>query len=66
MASSPDRAGTRRGSTVDGRIEIVLTPPADASVAELKTPLGVFRGPDYSVEIRAHGAHPALSASEAG
>lgn len=69
LASSPDRAGARRGSTADGRIEIVLTAPAGASVAELQTPRGVFRGPDYSVEIRAPrapGARRVLRASEAG
>ncbi|MDQ2876643.1 MAG: DUF2397 family protein, partial [Actinomycetota bacterium] len=66
LAAVPDRSGARRGSTADGRIEIILTPPADASVAELKTPRGVFRGPDYSVEIRAHGARRVRRASEAG
>jgi hypothetical protein len=66
MASSPDRSGARRGSTADGRIEIILSPPPDASAAELTTPRGVFRGPDYWVEIRAHGARPARRASEAG
>jgi uncharacterized protein (TIGR02677 family) len=66
MASSPDRSGARRGSTADGRIEIILSRPPDASAAELTTPRGVFRGPDYWVEIRAHGARPARRASEAG
>ncbi len=66
LASSPDRSGTRRGSTADGRIDIILTPPADGSVAQLTTSRGLFRGPDYSVEIRAHGAARVLRASEAG
>jgi uncharacterized protein (TIGR02677 family) len=66
MASSPDRSGARRGSTADGRVQIILSPPPDGSVAELKTPRGVFRGPDYSVEIRAHGAQPALRPSKVG
>jgi uncharacterized protein (TIGR02677 family) len=66
LTGTPNRSGARRGSTVDGRIEVILTPPADSSLAELKTPRGVFRGPDYSVEIRVPGARHVLRASEAG
>jgi uncharacterized protein (TIGR02677 family) len=66
LASSPDRSGARRGSTADGRIDIILTPPADGSLAQLTTSRGLFRGPDYSVEIRTHGAARVLRASEAG
>lgn len=55
LASNPDRSGTRRGSTTDGGIEIVLRPPMDSAVARLRTPRGEFRGPDYEIEIRAVG-----------
>ncbi len=56
LASSPDRAGARRTTTSDGRIEITLRPARQAGLAELRTPLGVFRGPDYIVAIRTAGA----------
>jgi uncharacterized protein (TIGR02677 family) len=55
LASSPDASGGRRGTTTDGRIEIILRPPGDAAVACVTTARGVFRGPDYAVEIRASG-----------
>lgn len=66
LAASPDSSGARRGSTTDGRIEIILRPPADGAVARLRTPRGVFRGPDYEIEIRAAGARPARRASGGG
>lgn len=56
LATSPDGSGWRRGTTADGRIEIILKPPADRSVACLTTGRGVFRGPDYAIEIRAMGS----------
>ena len=55
LASSQDGSGWRRGTTADGRIEIVLKPPGDAAVARLETPRGVFCGPDYVIEVRAAG-----------
>lgn len=66
LAASPDGSGWRRGSTADGRIEIILRPPADRAVACLTTRRGVFRGPDYAIEIRAVGAHPVARASGGG
>lgn len=62
LSSGPDSSGWRRGTTADGQIEIVLRPTGDATVARLKTPLGVFTGPDYSIEVRAAGARRAASA----
>jgi uncharacterized protein (TIGR02677 family) len=56
LASVPTQSGTRRATTTDGKIEIVLRPPADGAVAELVTPRGRLRGPDYEIEIRAFGA----------
>ncbi|APA97237.1 hypothetical protein NS506_03184 [Nocardia seriolae] len=47
--------GVRRGSTADGRVEIVLRPPRDRAQARLTTPRGVFHGPDYVLEITARG-----------
>jgi uncharacterized protein (TIGR02677 family) len=55
LMASADRTGARRTTTSDGRIEIVLRPPADPGLAELSTPLGTFRGPDYEVEVRGAG-----------
>ncbi|MRH92790.1 TIGR02677 family protein [Nocardia sp. SYP-A9097] len=51
LGNAPDSDGTRRGSTTDGRVEIVLRSPPDNAIAELKTPRGVLRGPDYLLEI---------------
>lgn len=55
LTSSPDRSGTRRSATADGRIEIVLRQPADSATARVHTPKGSFRGPDYEIEIRVLG-----------
>lgn len=55
LGSTSGPGGVRRGTTSDGRVEIVLRPPADGAIAELTTPRGVFRGPDYVVEIVAVG-----------
>ena len=35
----------------DGSMEIRLTALADGSAAEVRTPGGVFRGPDHTIEI---------------
>ena len=55
LATAPDHAGSRRSTTSDGRIEIILRGPRNGSTATLATPRGQFRGPDYEVEIRAAG-----------
>lgn len=55
LASAPDTAGLRRSTTSDATIEIVLRPPADREACSLRTPRGVFRGPDYEIEIRTSG-----------
>jgi uncharacterized protein (TIGR02677 family) len=55
LSSRPETGGCRRSTTADGRIEIVLRPPADGATARLTTELGTFTGPDYEVEIRAYG-----------
>lgn len=55
LGSGAGRGGTRRSTTADGRIEIVLRPPEDGAVTQLKTPRGVFQGPDFEIEIRAFG-----------
>jgi uncharacterized protein (TIGR02677 family) len=66
LASAPDRSGRRRGTTMDGRIEIILSLSADAADARLETPRGVFHGPDYEIEIRTAGArHHARAGEEA-
>jgi uncharacterized protein (TIGR02677 family) len=65
LAASPGRSGWRRGTTTDGRIQIILKPPADAAIARLETPCGAFTGPDYEIEISAAGSRPLRAAREA-
>ncbi|TDP91190.1 TIGR02677 family protein [Labedaea rhizosphaerae] len=55
LASNPTSSGTRRATTTDGKIEIILRHPADGAIAQLITPRGRFSGPDYEIEIRASG-----------
>lgn len=55
--------GERRGCTGDGRVEIVLHPPADGTHAVLHTPQGSFAGPDYVVRVHTPGGQ-ARSARE--
>jgi uncharacterized protein (TIGR02677 family) len=66
LGNTPDRAGIRRSTTADGRIEIVLRPPAGGATATLATPYGTFHGPDYEVDIRAFGERPARHAGGVG
>jgi uncharacterized protein (TIGR02677 family) len=63
LSSRADRSGWRHGTTADGRIEIMLKPPADGAVTRLETPLGVFTGPDYAIEVRAPGTRRVSRAS---
>lgn len=63
LASGPEPSGTRRGTTSDGKVEIILRPPADGAVTTLTTPRGSFHGPDYHLEIRAAGARSARRAA---
>ncbi|ANN15055.1 TIGR02677 family protein [Amycolatopsis orientalis] len=55
LGSSPGTGGTRRSTTSDGQIEIILRPPHNGAVARLTTTSGVFRGPDYEIEISTAG-----------
>jgi uncharacterized protein (TIGR02677 family) len=43
--------GTTVATSNDGTLEIRLTSLADGTTAEIRTPDGVFRGPDHLVEI---------------
>jgi hypothetical protein len=47
------RPGTRKtvATSNDGSMEIRLTALRDGTVAEIRTPGGIFRGPDHLVEI---------------
>ncbi|KAA9161582.1 TIGR02677 family protein [Amycolatopsis acidicola] len=56
LATAPDSSGARRATTADGRVEIALSPPRDSATATVRTPRGIFRGPDYLVTITAPGA----------
>lgn len=55
LAERADAEGARRAVTSDGRAEIVLRPPADGAVAELRTPEGRLLGPDYVIDVRVPG-----------
>ncbi|MBY8854302.1 DUF2397 family protein, partial [Saccharothrix sp. MB29] len=60
LTAAPDRHGVHRATTGDGRVEILLGPPeAHRGQAVLRTPRGVFTGPDYDVEIRTPGGRAA-------
>jgi hypothetical protein len=69
LASTPDSSGLRRGSTADGRVEVLLKAPPDGASATLVTPRGTFQGPDYEIQIQARGpvaVQLSLSAQPAG
>jgi uncharacterized protein (TIGR02677 family) len=52
-ALSARRSGQRKVSTTtaDGALHISLVALADADLVEIRTPAGVFRGPDHVIEI---------------
>ncbi|HEY4809853.1 MAG TPA: TIGR02677 family protein [Solirubrobacteraceae bacterium] len=52
-ALSVRRSGQRKVSTTtaDGALHISLVALADADLVEIRTPAGVFRGPDHVIEI---------------
>ncbi len=52
LSSRADSTGARRGTTSDGRVEVVLRLAADGGVAMLLTPRGAFRSPDMVIDIR--------------
>ncbi len=52
LASRPDAAGTRRATTIDGRLEVLLSDPGNGRSATLRTSRGRLTGPDYTVCIR--------------
>ncbi|WP_024802593.1 TIGR02677 family protein [Nocardia sp. BMG51109] len=58
LSTAPAADGTRRATTGDGRIEIVLRRPGDGSRARLSTPRGLFEGPDYVLDVAAPGRTP--------
>ena len=51
LAVPPHPDGSRRTTSTDGALEIVLTPVDDGSTMTLTTPDGTFRGPDHWVQI---------------
>ncbi|MER5973361.1 TIGR02677 family protein [Streptomyces sp. NPDC002055] len=66
LSTPPDSTGARRGSTGDGRVEVVLRDAADGRTAVLRTPHGSLEGPDYLVEVRPSGGAPVPSPRTAG
>jgi uncharacterized protein (TIGR02677 family) len=66
LGTAPDRAGRRRSTTSDGRIEILLRPPTDGATARLWTPRGHFDCPDYEIDIGTAGHQRRQRGSAAG
>ncbi|MEU4196811.1 TIGR02677 family protein [Kribbella sp. NPDC026611] len=66
LTSAPARSGHRRAATSDGQAEILLWLPSDGAVATIRTPQGVFRGPDYVVEIRANRSRASRESEGSG
>ncbi|MGW0546143.1 TIGR02677 family protein [Streptomyces altiplanensis] len=65
LAVRPDSTGVRRAVTGDGRVEVVLRPPAaGAAPAVLRTPRGTLTGPDFVVEVHTAGTVPAEATLE--
>jgi uncharacterized protein (TIGR02677 family) len=59
LGGCAESSGARRATTSDGRVEIVMVPARDGSVARITTPRGIFHGPDFEIEISAAGRAPA-------
>jgi uncharacterized protein (TIGR02677 family) len=51
LAAVADGTGNRRATTLDGRLVVTLRDPADGRLAGVRTPAGVFTGPDYVVSV---------------
>ncbi|GAA3008297.1 TIGR02677 family protein [Streptomyces fulvorobeus] len=58
LAVRPDTTGARRAVTGDGRVEVVLRPPAGpgGAPAVLRTARGTLTCPDYVIEVHSAGA----------
>lgn len=61
LSEPADGDGARRALTSDGRLEIVLSAPPDEREATLRTPRGVFTGPDHVVSIHSPGGASATA-----
>ena len=55
LAAPPDATGTRRSSTIDGRVHITLAPAASGASVVLRTARGELTAPDYRVSIAPAG-----------
>lgn len=64
LSARPDPQGRRRAVSADGRVELLLRPPVDATTARVRTPHGRFTGPDYVIDIHIKGTS-GLSIGEA-
>ncbi|MGW0316086.1 TIGR02677 family protein [Streptomyces flavidovirens] len=58
LSARPDRHGTRRALTGDGRVEIMLHPLRDDRTVTLRTPHGALTTGDYTLDIRTPGTQP--------
>ncbi|MGW3472229.1 TIGR02677 family protein [Saccharopolyspora sp. NPDC000995] len=56
LAAREDSTDLRRAMTSDGRVEILLRSPHDGATATVRTPRGVFNGPDFVIDIRTTGS----------
>ena len=63
LAGRADSTGTRRATTSDGRVEILLRPTGDGGLAVLTTPVGQFSGPDHVIDVRPAGTPSTHSAA---
>jgi uncharacterized protein (TIGR02677 family) len=52
LGNRPDRTGTRRAATVDGRLELVLNHPGDGRMAVVETTRGRLTASDYTIRIQ--------------
>jgi len=52
LGGRPDGMGMRRATTIDGRLEVLLSDPGDGRTAMLRTARGRLTGPDYAVCIQ--------------
>jgi uncharacterized protein (TIGR02677 family) len=65
LSARPDRHGNRRALTSDGRMEIVLHPPADDRTTILHTSRGTLTTGDYTIDIRTPGTQQATAPRKA-
>lgn len=56
LSTAPDSTGVRRATTGDGQVDVLLVDPSDGARTAIRTPRGVFHGPDYRIDISTAGS----------